>query len=66
MARRFVGHKGWVGDIEETQGTAVSFPILADPGPQGVAAGQAYCGGAQAPVSVSAMACGTKGVVLTG
>jgi alkyl hydroperoxide reductase subunit AhpC len=24
-------HKGWVGDIEETQGTAVNFPILADP-----------------------------------
>jgi alkyl hydroperoxide reductase subunit AhpC len=28
-------HKGWVGDIEETQGCAVNFPILADPGPQG-------------------------------
>ena len=24
-------HKGWVGDIEETQGTKVNFPILADP-----------------------------------
>ena len=24
-------HKGWVGDIEETQGCAVNFPILADP-----------------------------------
>ena len=24
-------HKGWVGDIEETQGTQVNFPILADP-----------------------------------
>jgi alkyl hydroperoxide reductase subunit AhpC len=24
-------HKGWVSDIEETQGTAVNFPILADP-----------------------------------
>jgi thioredoxin-dependent peroxiredoxin len=24
-------HRGWVGDIEETQGTAVNFPILADP-----------------------------------
>jgi alkyl hydroperoxide reductase subunit AhpC len=24
-------HKGWVGDIEETQGAAVNFPILADP-----------------------------------
>ena len=24
-------HHGWVGDIEETQGTAVNFPILADP-----------------------------------
>ena len=24
-------HKGWVGDIEETQGTAVNFPIIADP-----------------------------------
>jgi thioredoxin-dependent peroxiredoxin len=23
-------HKGWVGDIEETQGTKVNFPILAD------------------------------------
>ncbi len=23
-------HKAWVGDIEETQGTAVNFPILAD------------------------------------
>jgi alkyl hydroperoxide reductase subunit AhpC len=24
-------HKGWVGDIEETQGCKVDFPILADP-----------------------------------
>jgi thioredoxin-dependent peroxiredoxin len=24
-------HNRWVGDIEETQGTAVNFPILADP-----------------------------------
>jgi len=24
-------HKSWVGDIEETQGTRVNFPILADP-----------------------------------
>jgi thioredoxin-dependent peroxiredoxin len=24
-------HKGWVGDIEETQGTALNYPILADP-----------------------------------
>ncbi len=24
-------HNGWVGDIEETQGTAVNFPIIADP-----------------------------------
>ncbi|HXS51531.1 MAG TPA: peroxiredoxin [Usitatibacter sp.] len=24
-------HKGWVGDIEETQGCKVNFPILADP-----------------------------------
>ena len=24
-------HKDWVGDIEETQGCAVNFPILADP-----------------------------------
>jgi alkyl hydroperoxide reductase subunit AhpC len=24
-------HRGWVGDIEETQGCAVNFPILADP-----------------------------------
>lgn len=24
-------HKGWVGDIEETQGTKVNFPIIADP-----------------------------------
>ena len=23
-------HKGWVSDIEETQGTAVNFPIIAD------------------------------------
>ena len=23
-------HKGWVGDIEETQGAAVNFPIIAD------------------------------------
>jgi len=23
-------HKGWVGDIAETQGTAINFPILAD------------------------------------
>ncbi len=24
-------HQAWVGDIEETQGTAVNFPIIADP-----------------------------------
>lgn len=24
-------HKGWIGDINETQGTAVNFPIIADP-----------------------------------
>jgi alkyl hydroperoxide reductase subunit AhpC len=24
-------HKGWVGDIEETQKTSMNFPILADP-----------------------------------
>jgi alkyl hydroperoxide reductase subunit AhpC len=24
-------HKTWVGDIEETQGTAVNFPIIGDP-----------------------------------
>jgi thioredoxin-dependent peroxiredoxin len=24
-------HRGWVGDIEETQGTKVNFPIIADP-----------------------------------
>jgi thioredoxin-dependent peroxiredoxin len=24
-------HKGWVGDIEETQGTKLNFPIIADP-----------------------------------
>jgi thioredoxin-dependent peroxiredoxin len=24
-------HEGWVGDIEETQGTALNYPILADP-----------------------------------
>src|SRR3954452_10747299 len=24
-------HKGWVGDIEETQKTKVNFPIIADP-----------------------------------
>jgi thioredoxin-dependent peroxiredoxin len=24
-------HNGWVGDIEETQGTALNYPILADP-----------------------------------
>ena len=24
-------HKGWIGDINETQGTAVDYPILADP-----------------------------------
>jgi thioredoxin-dependent peroxiredoxin len=24
-------HRGWVGDIEETQGCKVNFPILADP-----------------------------------
>lgn len=23
-------HKGWIGDIEETQGTALNYPILAD------------------------------------
>ena len=24
-------HKGWVGDIEETQGTKLNFPLIADP-----------------------------------
>jgi alkyl hydroperoxide reductase subunit AhpC len=24
-------HRGWLGDIEETQGTAVNFPVIADP-----------------------------------
>jgi thioredoxin-dependent peroxiredoxin len=24
-------HKGWVGDIQETQGSALNYPILADP-----------------------------------
>ncbi len=24
-------HKAWVGDIEETQGTALNFPMIADP-----------------------------------
>jgi alkyl hydroperoxide reductase subunit AhpC len=24
-------HKGWIGDINETQGTTVDYPILADP-----------------------------------
>src|SRR6201989_1244098 len=24
-------HKGWAKDIEETQGTAVNFPMIADP-----------------------------------
>lgn len=24
-------HKGWIGDINETQGTQVNYPILADP-----------------------------------
>jgi alkyl hydroperoxide reductase subunit AhpC len=24
-------HRGWVGDIEETQGHAVNFPLIADP-----------------------------------
>ncbi|HWW52972.1 MAG TPA: redoxin domain-containing protein, partial [Acidimicrobiales bacterium] len=24
-------HKGWLGDIEETQGQAVNFPVIADP-----------------------------------
>ncbi len=24
-------HKGWVGDIEETQGAALNFPLIADP-----------------------------------
>ncbi|MGC9502852.1 peroxiredoxin [Baaleninema sp.] len=23
-------HKGWIGDIDETQGTAINYPILAD------------------------------------
>lgn len=23
-------HKGWIGDIDETQGTAVNYPIIAD------------------------------------
>jgi alkyl hydroperoxide reductase subunit AhpC len=24
-------HKGWIGDIQETQGTALNFPLIADP-----------------------------------
>ncbi len=24
-------HMGWIGDIEETQGTALNFPLIADP-----------------------------------
>ena len=24
-------HSGWIGDIEETQGTALNFPLIADP-----------------------------------
>ena len=24
-------HNGWKGDIEETQGTALNFPLIADP-----------------------------------
>src|SRR5689334_21123327 len=24
-------HNGWAGDIEETQGTALNFPLIADP-----------------------------------
>jgi thioredoxin-dependent peroxiredoxin len=24
-------HKGWIGDIEETQGTKMNFPIISDP-----------------------------------
>jgi thioredoxin-dependent peroxiredoxin len=24
-------HRGWVGDIEETQGTAINYPLIADP-----------------------------------
>src|SRR5581483_4508760 len=24
-------HKGWISDINETQGTTVNFPIIADP-----------------------------------
>ena len=24
-------HRAWVGDIEETQGTALNFPLIADP-----------------------------------
>ena len=24
-------HNGWIGDIEETQGTALNYPLLADP-----------------------------------
>lgn len=24
-------HRGWVGDIEETQGTALNYPLIADP-----------------------------------
>ncbi|MEW6213533.1 MAG: redoxin domain-containing protein, partial [Acidobacteriota bacterium] len=24
-------HRGWVGDIEETQGTKLNFPLIADP-----------------------------------
>ena len=28
-------HQGWVGDIEETQGTALNFPLIADPEREG-------------------------------
>ena len=24
-------HRGWIGDIEETQGTALNYPLIADP-----------------------------------
>ena len=24
-------HNGWIGDIEETQGTALNYPLIADP-----------------------------------
>src|SRR3984957_5116614 len=30
-------HKGWAGDIEETQGSALAFPLMGDEAPKGAA-----------------------------